>query len=67
MFDIIAFSFHLQFNLTMSCSRTHKDMKIRVGLGTAKTILQVTIKGTRRRGRQRKRLEDNTKTGHDWS
>ena len=29
-----------------------------------KTILQGTVKGTRKRGRQRKRWEDNTK---DWT
>ena len=32
--------------------------------GLAKTILQGTVKGKRRRGRQRKRWEDNTK---DWT
>ena len=32
--------------------------------GMAKTILQGTVKGARRRGRQRKRWEDNIK---DWT
>ena len=32
--------------------------------GLAKTILQGTVKGGRREGRQRKRLEDNTR---EWT
>ena len=37
--------------------------------GLAKTILQGTVQGGRRRGRQRKRWEDNIKewTGIEWS
>ena len=37
--------------------------------GLAKTILQGTVQGERRRGRQRKRLEDNIKewTGLEWN
>ena len=37
--------------------------------GLAKTILQGTVQGGRRRGRQRKRCEDNTKewTGLEWN
>ena len=37
--------------------------------GLAKTILQGTVQGGRRRGRQRKRWEDNTKewTGLEWN
>ena len=37
--------------------------------GTAKTVLQGTVKGTRRRGRQKKRWEDNIKewTGMDFA
>ena len=37
--------------------------------GLAKTILQGTVQGGRRRGRQRKRWEDNTKewTGPEWN
>ena len=37
--------------------------------GLAKTILQETVKGGRRRGRQRKRWEDNIKewTGLEWN
>ena len=37
--------------------------------GLAKTILQRTVQGKRRRGRQRKRWEDNTKewTGLEWN
>ena len=37
--------------------------------GLAKTILQVTVHGGRRRGRQRKRWEDNIKewTGLEWN
>ena len=37
--------------------------------GLAKTVLQVTAQGGRRRGRQRKRWEDNTRewTGLEWN
>ena len=37
--------------------------------GLAKTILQGTVQGVRRRGRQQKRWEDNTKewTGLEWN
>ena len=37
--------------------------------GLAKTILQGSVQGGRRRGRQRKRWEDNIKewTGHEWN
>ena len=33
----------------------------------AKTILQGTVKGKRRQGRQRKRWEDNIRDGQAWS
>ena len=35
--------------------------------GLAKTTLQVTVKGRRRRGRQKKRWEDNIKEGQEWT
>ena len=37
--------------------------------GLAKTVLQGTVQGARRRGRQRKIWEDNTKegTGLEWN
>ena len=35
--------------------------------GLAETILQGTVKGGRRQGRQRKRWEDNIKDGPAWS
>ena len=35
--------------------------------GLAKTILQGTVKGGRRRGRQRKRWEDTSGNGQTWS
>ena len=34
--------------------------------GLAKTILQGTMKGRRRQGRQKKRWEDNTRVGQAW-
>ena len=34
--------------------------------GMAKTILQGTVKGARRRGRQKKRWEDNIKEWREW-
>ena len=34
--------------------------------GMAKTILQGTVKGARRRGRQKKRWEDNIRNGREW-
>ena len=34
--------------------------------GLAKTILQGTVKGGRRQGRQRKRWEDNIRDGQAW-
>ena len=34
--------------------------------GLAKTILQGTVKGKRKRGRQKKRLEDNIKELQEW-
>ena len=36
-------------------------------LGLAKTILQGTVKGGRRQGRQRDRWEDNVRNGLGWS
>ena len=35
--------------------------------GLAKTILQGTVKGKRKRGRQKKRWEDNIKSGQEWT
>ena len=35
--------------------------------GLAKTILQGTVKGKRKRGRQKKRWEDNIKDGQEWT
>ena len=35
--------------------------------GTAKTVLQGKVKGARRRGRQKKRQEDNTNEWTGWS
>ena len=35
--------------------------------GLAKTILQGTVKGKRKRGRQKKRWEDNKKSGQEWT
>ena len=35
--------------------------------GLAKTILQGTVKGKRKRGRQKKRWEDNIKCGQVWT
>ena len=35
--------------------------------GLAKTILQGTVKGKRKRGRQKKRWEDNIKGGQEWT
>ena len=34
--------------------------------GMAKTILQGTVKGARRRGRQKKRWEDTSRNGWEW-
>ena len=33
----------------------------------AKTILQGTVNGKRRKGRQKKRLEDKSKSGQGWT
>ena len=51
------------------CPRHTMKMKISRSSGLAKTILQGTVKGKRKRGRQKKRWEDNIKewTGMDFA
>ena len=44
--------------MVLSCSRSS---------GLAKIILQGTVKGKRKRGKQKKRLEDNIKEWKEWT
>ena len=59
-------------NRIQNATGVHDDLltMVRNGLtrssGTAKTLLQGTVKGARRRGRQKKRWEDKSRKGREW-
>ena len=63
--------FNLKFNMVLMRSKKSLAMSGHVSRssGLAKTILQGTVKGKRKRGRQKKRWEDNIKewTGMDFA
>ena len=52
-----------------SMPRSSRQLDVSCSSGLAKTILQGTVKGGRRQGRQRKRWEDNVKerTGMEFA